>query len=84
MTTKGMAIDLKTIAIIVTFCGMIFSAGVAWSSLDIQLGYVTAELAEIKANQKAMNNKLSALVVTDGRLDERVGHVEEGIKRVAP
>lgn len=84
MTKRGITLNLKTITFIVTICGVIFSAGVAWSSLDTQLVYVTKELTEIKANQKAMDEKLSALVLSDGELGERVDGVRRDVERLLP
>lgn len=77
MPSNGITLNWKTVMVIVTLASMIFTAGMAWSSVDTQLIYVTEQLAEIKATQKEHTDKLEALALSDAIVGSKIdGHVE--------
>ncbi len=77
MPSKGITLDWKTILVIVTLAGIIFSAGVAWSSVDTQLATVMVQLEKIEETQTAHTDKLEALALSDAKLAEKLeGHME--------
>ena len=85
---KHITIDLKTILFVLTIAGMIFSAGVAWSSLDTQLTNLQQDISEIKATQAAHTDKLEELKMSDadyrGRINLNQQKIDDHIERETP